>query len=271
MAGSLWPHRLLSNVHAGRIHRPTGPSLTRRVCHRKKKKRKKREAVSSPASEPCCRRLLFSRTRAGALVKGRRGSRRGASRRTRGQGRQKTLHPPGSLHSCPSQKLHLSICSNLNGPGHGPLLTVSPRRRCQQPIRRCDSSRVLGVLGRSSTLHCLCPRDCETASLPRERQNGARRAVGAVIGNLDRPSPSRKRIPRLGTDLQNRASFHGNVKIARAHAPPSLHPPRSAHASWPCWPRTESRAPSCAFASSVCLQSPPGWFVQGFPFVSLEN
>lgn len=23
MAGSLWPHRLLSNVHAGRIHRPT--------------------------------------------------------------------------------------------------------------------------------------------------------------------------------------------------------------------------------------------------------
>lgn len=119
------------------------------------------------------------------------------------------------------------------------------------------------MLGRSSTLHCLPSRDCETPSLPRERQNGARRAVGAVIGNLDSPSPSRKRIPRLGTDLQNRASFHGNVKIARAHAPPTLHPPRSAHASWPCWPRTASRAPSCAFASSVCLQSPPGWFVQG--------
>lgn len=159
---------------------------------------------------------------------------------------------------------------------HGPLLTVSPRRRCQQPIRRCDSSRrgleggLLDVLGRSSTVHCWCPRDCETASLPRERQNGARRAVAAVIGNLDRPSPSRKRIPRLGTDLQNRASFHEYVKIARAHAPPSLHPPRSAHASWPCWPRTASRAPSCAFASSVCLQSPPGWFVQGFPFVRLS-
>lgn len=48
---------------------------------------------------------------------------------------------------------------------------------------------------------------------------------------------------------------------------PSLHPrstrPVSAHASWPCWPRTASPAPSCAFASSVCLQSPPGWFVQG--------
>lgn len=136
MAGSLWPHRLLSNVHAGRIHRPTGPSLTRRVCHRRKKKRKReRLLVALPVRPPAggC----SSRTRAGALDKG---GREVAGVLLGGQGRQKTLHPPGSLHSCPSQKLHLSICSNLNGPGHGPLLTVSPRRRCQQPIRRCDSS-----------------------------------------------------------------------------------------------------------------------------------
>lgn len=202
---------------------PPGPSLTRRVCHRKKKEREKRERLI--VALPACRQLLFSHEDRGREVKdtGTTGVALGE------QGRQKTLHSPGSLHSCPNQKLHLSICSNLNGPGQGPLLTVSPRRRCQQPIRRYDSSRSLDVLGRSSTLHCLSSRDCETASLPRERQNGARRAVGAVIGNLDSPSPSRKRIPRLGTDLQNRASFHGNVKIARAHAPPTLHPPRSAH------------------------------------------
>lgn len=252
---------------------PPGPSLTRRVCHRKKKREKRERLI---VALPACRQLLFSHEGRGREVKGRR-KQRGATGTTGvalgEQGRQKTLHSPGSLHSGPNQKLHLSICSNLNGPGQGPLLTVSPRRRCQQPIRRCDSSRSLDVLGRSSTLHCLSSRDCETTSLPRQRQNGARRAVGAVIGNLDSPSPSRKRIPRLGTDLQNRASFHGNVKIARAHAPPSLHPPRSAHASWPCWPRTASRAPSCAFASSVCLQSPPGWFVQGCRlfFFSFEN
>lgn len=252
---------------------PPGPSLTRRVCHRKKKEREKREADSSPAGLQAAPLLARGPGQRGQGQKAEGGAIGTTGVALGEQGRQKTLHSPGSLHSCPNQKLHLSICSNLNGPGQGPLLTVSPRRRCQQPIRRCDSSRSLDVLGRSSTLHCLSSRDCETASLPRQRQNGARRAVGAVIGNLDSPSPSRKRIPRLGTDLQNRASFHGNVKIARAHAPPSLHPPRSAHASWPCWPRTASRAPSCAFASSVCLQSPPGWFVQGCRlfFFSFEN
>jgi hypothetical protein len=53
--------------------------------------------------------------------------------------------------------------------------------------------------------------------------------LGAVIAN-PRPSPSRTKSGStrllLGTDLQkqaeDRASFHGNVKIARAHAPPSL-------------------------------------------------
>lgn len=222
---------------------PPGPSLTRRVCHRKKREREKREADSSPAGLQAAPLLARGPGQRGQGQKAEGGATGTTGVALGGQGRQKTLHSPGSLHSCPNQKLHLSICSNLNGPGQGPLLTVSPRRRCQQPIRRCDSSRSLDVLGRSSTLHCLSSRDCETASLPRQRQNGARRAVGAVIGNLDSPSPSRKRIPRLGTDLQNRASFHGNVKIARAHAPPSLHPPRSAHASWPCWPRTASPGP----------------------------
>lgn len=133
LAGSLWPHRLLSNVHAGRIHRPTGPSLTRRVCQRKKREREKREAVSGPAGPAGCPSRTRPRAEGGPGVA------------LGGQGRQKTLHPPGSLHSSPNQKLHLSICSNLNGPDRAPCSpSLPPRRPLPAPVRRCDSSRCSG-------------------------------------------------------------------------------------------------------------------------------
>lgn len=101
------------------------------------------------------------------------------------------------------------------------LLTVSPvlprpavASARQEVCGMCDSSRGSGCQWCSTSwgdprLFIACPRgtvkQLHCPAAPRERQNGARRAVGVVIGNLDTPSPSRKRIPRLGTDLQNRA------------------------------------------------------------------
>lgn len=108
----------------------------------------------------------------------------------------------------------------------------------------------LGYSGPSSTSHCLSVRKCETVSLtpgapkwcpPQPAVHAG--AVIALIANLDRPSPSRGRIPRLGTDLQNRAiiSWRREDRTCPRStlAPAGIHRwPRSAHASWPCWPRT---------------------------------
>lgn len=101
---------------------PQGPVLPGACAKEKKREREKREAVSGPAGPAGCPSRTRPRAEGGPGVA------------LGGQGRQKTLHPPGSLHSSPNQKLHLSICSNLNGPDRAPCSpSCPPVARCQRP------------------------------------------------------------------------------------------------------------------------------------------
>lgn len=101
---------------------PQGPVLPGACAREKKREREKREAVSGPAGPAGCPSRTRPRAEGGPGVA------------LGGQGRQKTLHPPGSLHSSPNQKLHLSICSNLNGPDRAPCSpSCPPVARCQRP------------------------------------------------------------------------------------------------------------------------------------------
>lgn len=97
---------------------------------KKKKEREKREAVSGPAGPAGCPFSHEGRG-AGPVAKGRRGPGGSLSEDREGK---KLCTLPGSLHSSPNQKLHLSICSNLNGPDRPPCSpSCPPVARCQRP------------------------------------------------------------------------------------------------------------------------------------------